>query len=86
MKILSGTGWLRSVVIAAPRRALLALIMAYRYSFSPMIGRHCRYYPSCSEYAQEALAKYGAYIGARLALKRLCRCHPWRPGGYDPVP
>lgn len=67
-------------------RGFILLIAAYRYGISPMLGRHCRYLPSCSEYAQTAVARHGAYLGAGLALRRLCRCHPWRPGGYDPVP
>ena len=67
-------------------RVFILLIAAYRYGISPMLGRHCRYLPSCSEYAQTAVARHGAYLGAGLALRRLCRCHPWRPGGYDPVP
>jgi len=77
---------LRSAANGALRQVLLAPIVAYRYLISPMIGPHCRYHPSCSEYAQEALVKHGAYLGAGLALKRFCRCHPWQPGGYDPVP
>ena len=89
MKKPSGPEWLRNAVFgshAVLLQVLLVLIAAYRYLISPMIGPHCRYHPSCSEYAQDALAKHGAYLGARLAIKRLCRCHPWQPGGYDPVP
>jgi putative membrane protein insertion efficiency factor len=67
-------------------RALTFLINAYRYAVSPMLGRHCRFHPSCSAYASEALEKHGLYNGGGLALKRLCRCHPWNAGGYDPVP
>lgn len=65
---------------------LLALLQAYRYAISPLLGRNCRYYPCCSEYAVEAVKKYGAARGGWLGLKRVCRCHPWHPGGYDPVP
>ncbi|WP_300454680.1 membrane protein insertion efficiency factor YidD [Accumulibacter sp.] len=65
---------------------LLALIGFYRYAISPLLGRHCRFFPSCSEYASEALGKYGAGKGTRLALYRLLRCHPWHPGGFDPLP
>lgn len=65
---------------------LLGLIKFYRYAVSPMLGRNCRYFPSCSEYAAEAVTKFGAMRGGWLALKRVCRCHPWHPGGYDPVP
>ncbi len=67
-------------------RVLLFLIDAYRYALSPMLGPSCRFHPSCSAYAAEALHKYGAGRGSLLALKRLCRCHPWHPGGFDPVP
>jgi putative membrane protein insertion efficiency factor len=62
------------------------LIRGYRYAISPMLGAHCRFHPSCSEYALDALARHGGWRGTWLALKRLARCHPWRSGGYDPVP
>jgi putative membrane protein insertion efficiency factor len=62
------------------------LIRGYRYAISPMLGVHCRFHPSCSEYALDALARHGGWRGSWLALKRLARCHPWRSGGYDPVP
>ena len=65
---------------------LLALIRFYKYVISPFLGRRCRFFPSCSEYAAEALEKHGALKGARLGLKRISRCHPWNPGGFDPVP
>jgi len=65
---------------------LLALIRIYQYVISPFLGRRCRFFPSCSEYAAEALEKHGALKGARLGLKRISRCHPWNPGGFDPVP
>jgi putative membrane protein insertion efficiency factor len=67
-------------------RFLRALIAAYRYLLSPMLGRSCRFFPSCSEYAMEALERYGTLRGSWLALRRVARCHPWHPGGYDPVP
>jgi hypothetical protein len=67
-------------------RLLMAAVAAYRYALSPMLGRHCRFHPSCSEYALEALARRGALRGGWLAVKRIARCHPWHPGGYDPVP
>jgi putative membrane protein insertion efficiency factor len=67
-------------------KVLVALIQAYRYALSPMLGRHCRFYPSCSEYAVEALQRHGALRGGWLAARRLARCHPWHPGGFDPVP
>ncbi|MDR2186779.1 MAG: membrane protein insertion efficiency factor YidD [Azonexus sp.] len=68
------------------KRLLIGLIRAYRYAISPLLGQRCRYVPSCSAYTMEALEKYGAVKGGWLGAKRICRCHPWRPGGYDPVP
>lgn len=65
---------------------LIGLIGIYRYAISPMLGAHCRFHPSCSCYAREALAKHGAPRGFVLSVARLCRCHPWHPGGHDPVP
>ena len=67
-------------------KLLLILIKAYRYSLSPLLGPSCRFFPSCSDYAAEAIDKHGAGYGSWLALKRIARCHPWHPGGYDPVP
>jgi putative membrane protein insertion efficiency factor len=67
-------------------KVLSLLIRAYRYGFSPMLGMHCRFHPSCSAYALEALGRHGAARGAWLTFKRLVRCHPWHPGGHDPVP
>lgn len=65
---------------------LLFLIAVYRYGISPLMGNHCRYYPSCSAYTQEAIQCYGGVRGSWLGLKRLLRCHPFHPGGVDPVP
>ncbi|AYH46213.1 membrane protein insertion efficiency factor YidD [Azoarcus sp. DN11] len=65
---------------------LLGLLRAYRYAISPMLGRNCRFHPSCSEYAAEAVQRHGALKGGWLAVKRVGRCHPFHPGGYDPVP
>jgi putative membrane protein insertion efficiency factor len=65
---------------------LLAAIRGYQYLLRPMLGSNCRFAPSCSDYAREAIARYGAWKGAWLALKRVGRCHPYHPGGYDPVP
>lgn len=67
-------------------RVLRALVAAYRYLASPLLGRNCRFFPSCSEYAMEALERHGAVRGSWLALRRVARCHPWHPGGCDPVP
>ncbi len=68
------------------RILVIALIKAYRYVLSPLLGNRCRFYPSCSHYAEEALAQYGMTRGGWLTLRRLLRCHPWHPGGVDPVP
>ncbi len=68
------------------KRTLTALLRAYRYAVSPMLGARCRFHPSCSAYAIGAIEHHGALAGIWLALKRLARCHPWHPGGYDPVP
>lgn len=62
------------------------LIRAYQLAISPMLGQRCRFVPSCSDYAIESLQRYGAGRGLWLAVRRLGRCHPWHPGGYDPVP
>jgi uncharacterized protein len=68
------------------RALLIFLISVYRYALSPLLGARCRFHPSCSCYAQEAIGKHGALRGSSLALRRIARCHPWNPGGYDPVP
>lgn len=65
---------------------LILVLRGYRYWISPLIGRHCRFYPTCSEYAVDAVATHGAGRGLLLALRRLGRCHPWHAGGIDPVP
>lgn len=64
----------------------LGVIKFYRLFISPLKPPCCRFYPSCSEYAAEAVQKYGALKGGWLAVKRICRCHPFNEGGYDPVP
>ncbi|CAN5285825.1 membrane protein insertion efficiency factor YidD [soil metagenome] len=68
------------------KSVLLFLLRAYKLGISPYIGRHCRFYPSCSDYAAEAVREHGAAKGSILAAKRLGKCHPWHPGGLDPVP
>ena len=68
------------------KRVLLALIAGYRYFLSPLLGPTCRFYPTCSEYAKEAIQIHGAIRGSWLAVKRIAKCHPWHPGGLDPVP
>lgn len=61
-------------------------LRAYKLTLSPLIGRQCRFLPTCSEYAAEALILHGPARGSWLATRRLCRCHPWGSAGYDPVP
>ncbi len=68
-------------------KALLTfLIRVYQLAISPMLGPRCRFYPSCSNYALEALRVHGAAKGSYLTARRVCRCHPWNAGGVDPVP
>ena len=67
-------------------RALVLLVRGYQLLISPLLGPRCRFYPSCSAYAVEALTTHGALRGTWLAGRRLLRCHPWNPGGPDPVP
>jgi len=68
------------------RHILVALVRAYQYLLAPWWGGQCRFTPTCSNYAIEALQKHGALSGSWLAARRIFRCHPWGPGGYDPVP
>ncbi len=70
----------------AAARALTFLVRVYQWLLRPLIGARCRFYPTCSEYAVEALRRHGALRGSALTLHRLCRCHPYNPGGFDPVP
>ncbi len=67
-------------------RVLLGLIRFYRLALSPWWGRQCRFTPTCSEFAMEALERHGSLRGSWLALRRISRCHPWHAGGFDPVP
>jgi len=66
-------------------RFLVLLIFCYRYTLSPFIGNSCRFYPTCSHYAESAIRTYGGRVGLILAVKRLLKCHPWHEGGFDPV-
>ncbi|MGH2807953.1 MAG: membrane protein insertion efficiency factor YidD [Actinomycetota bacterium] len=67
-------------------RVLTGVIAAYRRWISPLFGPRCRFHPTCSAYAAEAISTHGAARGSWLALRRIARCHPWNPGGVDPVP
>lgn len=64
----------------------IGLVQFYRYGISPLKPKICRFYPSCSTYTLEALRKYGPFKGSYLGIRRILRCHPFNPGGYDPVP
>lgn len=72
---------------SSPAKAVLkAPIHVYRWVVSPLLGPNCRFHPTCSAYALEAIERHGALRGGWLATRRICRCHPWNAGGYDPVP
>ena len=68
------------------KKFLLLLIRFYQVAISPHLGKNCRFVPTCSQYALEAITKYGALKGTYLAVRRILRCHPWGGSGYDPVP
>ena len=67
-------------------KIIIIFIKAYRFLLSPWLGKQCRFHPSCSAYAIEAIQRFGPYYGCWLAIKRLACCHPWHAGGLDPVP
>ncbi len=68
------------------KHLLILLLKGYRAVISPLYGQVCRYYPSCSAYAVDAISVHGSLRGSWLAVRRVLACHPWAPGGYDPVP
>ena len=68
------------------RALILHMIRFYQRAFSPLLGNNCRFHPSCSQYTYEAVERYGAVQGTWMGLRRICRCHPWHQGGFDPVP
>ena len=68
------------------RFVLKTLIRVYQVALSPLLGPNCRYYPTCSQYAVEAIEAHGSLRGTWLTIKRISRCHPWHEGGFDPVP
>lgn len=73
-------------VTRLPSLVLRAAIKLYQIFISPLLGPRCRFYPSCSHYAAEAVTRHGALAGSYLAARRVLRCHPWHDGGFDPVP
>jgi putative membrane protein insertion efficiency factor len=73
-------------ILALPRRAVALLIRAYQLVISPLLPSSCRFHPSCSQYTLEAVTRYGVIRGGWLGVRRLARCHPFHPGGFDPVP
>ncbi|MGB7603981.1 MAG: membrane protein insertion efficiency factor YidD [Lutisporaceae bacterium] len=68
------------------KKTLIFIIRLYQIFLSPLLGKNCRFVPTCSRYAILAIERYGAMTGTRLAVKRILRCHPFHPGGFDPVP
>ncbi len=68
------------------QKILILSVRVYRYAVSPFLGNTCRFYPTCSSYAEQALTEHGTVMGSWLAIRRICRCHPWHAGGVDPVP
>jgi len=74
------------VALAPMKRVLIALVLFYRKNISPYFAPRCRFFPTCSAYALEALEKYGALKGSQLAIRRFLRCNPFHKGGHDPVP
>lgn len=75
-----------AAIAALPATLMILLIKVYRFFLSPWIGNQCRFHPSCSHYAEEAICRHGAVKGGILTLRRLGKCHPWHEGGCDPVP
>jgi putative membrane protein insertion efficiency factor len=73
-------GWL----VRLPGLLLIAMVRVYQLALSPLLGQNCRFYPTCSAYFIESVRKYGAIRGGCRGVWRVCRCHPWNPGGYDP--
>ncbi|WP_347555269.1 membrane protein insertion efficiency factor YidD [Robbsia sp. KACC 23696] len=82
------SAWSRVLRVAgsAVRLVLLGLLRFYKLGISPLLGNRCRFYPSCSDYAKDAIQYHGAARGSYLAFRRVCRCHPFSAGGLDPVP
>lgn len=80
-------GWVKAASCWLNRAAavvLIAMVRAYQLAISPLLGQRCRFQPTCSQYCIEAIRQYGAMRGCLKAVRRIARCHPWHPGGYDP--
>jgi putative membrane protein insertion efficiency factor len=71
-------------LLSLPSLLLIAMVKVYQWTLSPIVGQQCRFQPTCSRYFIEAVRKYGAVRGTWRGVKRICRCHPWNSGGYDP--
>ena len=76
--------FLWATLVGLPSWTLIGLVRCYQWTLSPLIGRNCRFHPTCSAYFILAVRKYGALSGALRGIARICRCHPFHPGGYDP--
>lgn len=81
MSVLRAVG---SVIDRVASSFLVGLVLLYKATLSPLVGRHCRFQPTCSAYFKAAVEKHGALRGGMKGVARICRCHPWHPGGYDP--
>ena len=75
--------FLLAALVGLPMWTLIAMVRVYQYTLGPLLGRHCRFQPSCSNYFIQAVLKYGAVSGSLRGIWRICRCHPFHPGGYD---
>jgi putative membrane protein insertion efficiency factor len=76
--------FLWQTIVHLPAWTLILLAHIYQWTLSPLVGRQCRFQPTCSNYFIKAVQKYGALLGALKGVRRISRCHPWNPGGYDP--
>jgi uncharacterized protein len=76
--------FLLETIVQLPKWTLVLLVRMYQWTLSPIVGRQCRFHPTCSNYFIGAVQKYGALRGTVKGIWRICRCHPWNPGGYDP--
>jgi len=80
------TRWERSGFMSPLSMLAIGAIKLYQLLISPLLGKRCRFYPTCSQYSIEAIKKYGFFKGSLLSFKRIVKCGPWHPGGYDPLP